>query len=230
VQIRCYSGLTINATDLRAHLPGAEMAAPLARGDLLKAIKDECNVVIIIDGKFHHSLSVSPSEIMDGLRAGIRIYGSSSMGAMRACELEPYGMMGYGEIFNLIKAQRAFRDDLLGQVFMPDAPDRAHLAFIDVYFNCETLRKQGKLRADDVRRVTKLYSSLHYSERSPYMLRDLCKNAFESRPRVLRLIERAATRMGSQKKRDALGLLSKVKRDLVQIERVNKRLQGALNP
>ena len=223
--MRCYSGLTISAAELCVHLPDAEMAAPIARGELLADITGRCNVVIIIDGKFNQSLAVSPSEILDALRAGIRVYGSSSMGAMRACELEPYGMIGHGAIFELIKLQPAFHDDLLGQVFPAGRPEHAQHAFIDLYFNCETLRRQGKLSAEDCRTVTKLYAGLHYSERNPFALLQICSSVFAKRKGVLQQIERAANRMGSQKKRDALGLLARVKRDLAAIERGNERLQ-----
>ena len=230
MRIKCYSGLTLNEAELHARLPGAELAAPIARGELLRDIRKQCNVVLIVDGKFHHSMSVSPSDILDALRAGIRVYGSSSMGALRACELESYGMIGHGKVFELVKSHRAFEDDFLGQVFAPDNPTGAHLAFIDVYFNCETLHRKGEMSTEAFRTVTRLYAGLHYSERTPAALLRLCRSAFKGDERLLALVERATRKMGSQKKRDAHGLLGLVKRELASIERLNRRVTRSLAP
>ncbi|UUZ56476.1 TfuA domain-containing protein [Massilia sp. H-1] len=38
-------------------------------------------------------------EILHALALGIRVYGGSSMGALRAAELHPFGMRGVGRIF-----------------------------------------------------------------------------------------------------------------------------------
>ena len=67
-------------------------------------------------------MAVSPTDVMDALRCGLRVYGASSMGALRAVELAPYGMIGHGSIYEHVLHTPYFRDDYLGQTFT-EAPE-----------------------------------------------------------------------------------------------------------
>ena len=44
-------------------------------------------------------MSISPKEVLRAIDAGITLYSSSSMGALRAVECAPYGMTGVGMIY-----------------------------------------------------------------------------------------------------------------------------------
>src|SRR5471032_2204112 len=82
------------------HLPElfpdhVDIRPPIRRGDM-EALPPAVTDVLIIDGVFHSTLAVSAREILGALRRGIRVYGSSSMGALRAAELHTYGMIGVG--------------------------------------------------------------------------------------------------------------------------------------
>src|SRR5687768_15165582 len=103
VKISVYSGLTLSKDEITAILPAAVARLPVKQFDLLADIREGFHVVVIVDGVFHQTPAVSPSEIMDALRRGILVYGCSSMGALRAAELYPYGMRGSGEIFEWVK-------------------------------------------------------------------------------------------------------------------------------
>src|SRR4051794_9892251 len=74
----------------------ADYRPPVKRSDLPHRFD---GVVIIIDGEFGQSLAVSPNEILRLLDSGTRVIGAASMGALRAAELWPCGMEGYGWIF-----------------------------------------------------------------------------------------------------------------------------------
>jgi hypothetical protein len=84
----------------------AHYLPPICRGDLAMLPK-ETRVVGIVDGEFYQSLAVSPKEIVPLLDRGIKVYGASSMGALRAAETCSLGMVGVGEIFAM------FRDGVL---------------------------------------------------------------------------------------------------------------------
>src|SRR5262245_35548505 len=77
----------------------ADYRPPVRRGDL-EALPGG-TLVGIVDGVFDQSLAVSPREIRDALERGVRILGSSSMGAMRAVELGAFGMIGVGRVFKI---------------------------------------------------------------------------------------------------------------------------------
>ena len=61
----------------------------------------------IIDGYFENIPSVWHKEILWAMSQGIHVFGSASMGALRAAELAPFGMEGVGAIFE------AYRDGWL---------------------------------------------------------------------------------------------------------------------
>src|SRR6266568_6283294 len=61
----------------------------------------------IVDGFFCGAPSVWHKEILWALSQGIHVFGSGSMGALRAAELHGFGMQGIGRIFE------AFRDGVL---------------------------------------------------------------------------------------------------------------------
>ena len=69
---------------------------PIQRGDLELALKENPNIIAIIDGVFHQNSAVGHKEILNVMKKGIEVYGASSMGALRASELDSLGMIGIG--------------------------------------------------------------------------------------------------------------------------------------
>jgi len=84
---------------------------PIRRGDIPKAVSEDFNIIGIIDGVFFRESAVSPREIMEVLKAGVKIYGASSMGALRASELDRYGMIGIGKIYQWYRDGTLNSDD-----------------------------------------------------------------------------------------------------------------------
>ena len=73
---------------------------PIKQGDLLKALRDhQPSTVVIIDGYFEQVPSVWHKEILWALKQGVTVIGAASMGALRAAELQQFGMLGVGKIF-----------------------------------------------------------------------------------------------------------------------------------
>lgn len=95
----------------------ADYRPPVKRGDLPERYD---GTVVIIDGEFHQSLSVSPKEILRLLDQGTRVIGASSMGALRAAELRRFGMEGYGWIFESYNSGRIIADDEVALMYTPD--------------------------------------------------------------------------------------------------------------
>lgn len=73
--------------------------APAAQGDVHRIARRKPAAIGIIDGFFERLPAVWHKEILWALSQGIRVYGSSSMGALRAAELAAYGMIGVGSIY-----------------------------------------------------------------------------------------------------------------------------------
>lgn len=76
-------------------------------------------VIAIVDGLFEQTPAVWHKEILFALSRGVRVLGSSSMGALRAAELHPFGMEGVGEIFAAFADGRLTDDDEVTVVHGP---------------------------------------------------------------------------------------------------------------
>src|SRR5436309_15622699 len=79
----------------------ADYRPPVKRGDIDVLISPPPPAIGIIDGEFFQSLAISPKEVLRAIEAGIPVWGASSMGALRAAELYPFGMIGVGTVFEL---------------------------------------------------------------------------------------------------------------------------------
>ncbi|WP_236141519.1 TfuA-like protein [Nostoc sp. CMAA1605] len=109
-QIFIYLGPTLSVTQASQILP-ARYLAPVRCGDILACLRLQPRVIAIIDGFFDRNASVWHKEILWAIAAGVRVFGASSMGALRATELETFGMEGFGEIFTAYRDGKYIGDD-----------------------------------------------------------------------------------------------------------------------
>ncbi len=99
----------------------AEYRPPAMRGDIIGAANDGAMIIGLIDGVFFQESAVSHREILEVLGRGVRIVGASSMGALRAAELDTLGMEGIGEIYKLYREGTLVSDDEVALVFEPQS-------------------------------------------------------------------------------------------------------------
>ena len=98
-----------------------EYRPPIRRGDIEAILRGPLPAAVgIIDGQFLQNFSISPKEILKGMDAGIRMFGSSSMGALRAVELARYGMVGSGTVFQLFFSGVLDADDEVAMTYDPE--------------------------------------------------------------------------------------------------------------
>ncbi|MGW3563705.1 TfuA-like protein [Streptomyces sp. NPDC000941] len=114
-----FVGPSLPPEEAATHLPGAEFLPPIERGDIdaLMAQEQLPQRIGIIDGKFLQSFSISPKEILRAMDRGVRVYGSSSMGALRAAELDVYGMTGVGTVYTMYASGTLEDDDEVAITF-----------------------------------------------------------------------------------------------------------------
>lgn len=227
-RVKVYSMLTLDARTILRYFPAAEVAPPVRRDDITRDIDEKVNAIAIIDGRFHQYLSVSCGELMDALRAGIAVFGASSMGALRAAELCSHGMIGHGKIFEHVKEQDSFRDDLVGQLFVEDAEGVCSLSipFVDFYFNVLTLLERGEIKRQTFDILCSVCRELHYTERNYPALRAAVGRRGSADGELLGAAEIACVKMGSQKRTDAVGLLKLMKTHFSRVGSLNERLNS----
>jgi hypothetical protein len=82
---------------------------PASSGDFDAAIRAGFSRIIFADALFFDA-SPTHLEIMRALAAGIRVFGVSSSGALRAVELRRWGMIGSGLIYHLYRCGHLIDD------------------------------------------------------------------------------------------------------------------------
>lgn len=98
-------------SDTPTDVLAAEYLPPASQGDVYGAVRRGVRAIGLIDGYFERVPAVWHKEILWALTHGVRVYGSASMGALRAAELHAYGMRGTGSIFEDFLAGTLVDDD-----------------------------------------------------------------------------------------------------------------------
>lgn len=141
---------------------------PVKCGDVYQAVKAGSDCIGIIDGIFEQERAVWHKEILWALSRGVRVFGAASMGALRAVELMPFGMIGVGQIF------RWYRDGLInddGEVAVLHAPaDMAYRSLSEPLVNVRASLKNAENRAvltpADAAWILDVAASIHYKDRT----------------------------------------------------------------
>lgn len=114
-----FTGPTLPPEEARAVLDDAIYLPPVSQGDVYRAALKRPRVIGIIDGYFERVPAVWHKEILWALTQGIHVFGSASMGALRAAELAPFGMEGVAEIFESYRSGELEDDDEVAVVHGP---------------------------------------------------------------------------------------------------------------
>jgi hypothetical protein len=116
---------------------------PAKRGDLLSAVHDGATIIALIDGVFHQESAVAHREILTAIKKGVRVVGASSMGALRAAEMDTLGMVGIGEIYRMYKSGELESDDEVALVFDPTSGLALSEPLINIRFTLKRAQEEG---------------------------------------------------------------------------------------
>lgn len=139
-KIIIYTGLSLPFNEAKEILDSYDdveviYKRPIQRGDLNIALKETPDIIGIIDGVFHQSSAVGHKEILAVMKKGIKVYGASSMGALRASELDSLGMIGIGYVYSQYASGEVDSDDdvavmLDSQTFEPLSEPLINMKYI----------------------------------------------------------------------------------------------------
>ncbi|SLI42445.1 TfuA-like protein [Mycobacteroides abscessus subsp. bolletii] len=121
IHVTC--GPTISADEVHAIVPTAIVHPPVQHGDLYALALEAGASVLVVDGLFHQSAAIRHKEILDLIGRGIVVFGASSMGALRASELSPFGMYGIGNVYRLFQSGAIDSDDEVAVVHLSEEDD-----------------------------------------------------------------------------------------------------------
>jgi hypothetical protein len=204
-----FIGPTIDVNTARRHLPQAAFLPPAAQGDVYRCARAQPKAIAIIDGYFERVPAVWHKEVLWALSQGIPVYGSSSMGALRAAELTTFGMVGVGWIYRQLADGLLTDDDEVAIVHASAEDDyrAGSEAMVNIRRTLTAAHDQGVLTEKEASLLTARAKMLFYPERCwPQVVQD-AREVF-GQPTATALREWLRTGRVDQKKLDAIALLN----------------------
>ncbi|MGB9979120.1 TfuA-related McrA-glycine thioamidation protein [Methanobacterium sp.] len=144
----------------------ADYRPPIQRGDIAAALHDNPDIIGIIDGVFHQQPAVSHREILDALKKGITIVGGASMGALRASELDDFGMIGIGYVYNQYKNGFIESDDDVAIVINPVNLKQLSDSLVSIDYNFKRMLDKGIISEEELDLLFRAAKSIFYPKRT----------------------------------------------------------------
>lgn len=144
----------------------ADYRPPVGRDDVTKALQDKPDVIGIIDGVFHQKPAVSHKEILRALKEGVRVVGGASMGALRASELDDFGMIGVGRVYSYYKNGLIEADDDVAVVFNPETLEQLSEALVTMGYNFRAAVNENLIDEEDFKTLVQTAKSIYYPKRT----------------------------------------------------------------
>jgi hypothetical protein len=204
-----FVGPTLDSKDLAA-AGDFKALPPVSQGDVYRAARRRPHAIGIIDGYFSGAPSAWHKEILWAMSEGVPVFGSASMGALRAAELHVFGMRGVGKIFEAFREGALEDDDEVAVVHGP--AEIGYLAASEPMVNIrETLslaETKGVLGTESRRLLEGFAKSLYFGERSWPGLLDGAAEQGVGESEVAALRDWLPAGRVDQKRLDALAMLA----------------------
>lgn len=150
-------------------LPGPTfiLRPPAIAGDLIALLADPPKRVCLIDGLFDACAAPWHKEILLLMAAGTRVYGAASMGALRAAELDRFGMIGVGTVYAAYRKGLLTGDDEVALAHGPEDWSWRPLSIpmVEVRASLINAYRHGLLSVEEARAVRSAAHCIHYAER-----------------------------------------------------------------
>ncbi|UWQ49912.1 tfuA protein [Leisingera caerulea] len=203
-----FLGPTLSHREAHAILP-ARYLPPVSQGDVYDiCLKWSPTALVLIDGAFDSVPSTRHKEILWALSRRVRVFGCSSMGALRASELDRFGMVGHGLIYRWYRANALADDDEVtvamgpAELGSPAVSD----ALFDIRVTLKRARLEGVISTGRTNELVTAARGLYFKERCYSKLFEVAPDASDSTLQTW--LMQGGKR--SVKADDARGLLSKL--------------------
>jgi hypothetical protein len=202
--ILVFLGPTLRLDEAQAVLDAIYLQ-PVSQGDvILAAHAFRPRAMVLIDGQFEDRPAVRHKEILWAMAQGIVMIGAASMGALRAAELAPYGMIGVGLIYRWYRRWPLTAEDAVAVQSGPVELGFLPLtdALVDLQRTFSTLARRNMITSDEHDQLIALARGTNFRDRS---LAALLRAGGFSSERISALRKE----MTGQKRQDALLTLRK---------------------
>ncbi|PDT15742.1 antibiotic resistance protein [Rhizobium sp. J15] len=189
---------------------GIRVLPPATQGDVQAAVAEGANVIGLIDGGFEYAAPVWHKEILHALSLGVTVLGAASMGALRAAECHPFGMIGIGRIFEDYRTGRLVDDAAVALTHAPSALGNKPLTvpLVNVTATLDEMERDGLLTHGQREALEKAAAAIFFKKRTWRTVVERCTDLVEAdRPQLLAALIAHSI---DQKRIDALELLKAV--------------------
>ena len=185
---------------------------PAKKGDFLRLLLDSDDnhlIVGLIDGLFLQEYPPTPIEVFQLLhRKNTVVLGGASLGALRAVELEKYGMIGIGKIFELYKKNKIIADDEVAVTFSQETQQLQSEAMIDIRYNLFIASRKRVIDKETRRATLRVAKNIYFPYRNYLDIIDETKRRYPSLSYYLESFrEYIGENRQSLKERDAIKLI-----------------------
>jgi hypothetical protein len=221
VNVYVFTGPTISAAEACQELDAVYLP-PAAEGDVFRVTLRRPQAIGIIDGYFHSVPTVRHKEILWAMSQGIHVFGSASIGALRAVELAAFGMEGIGRIFE------SYRDGILeddDEVAVAHGPSEVGFiagseAMVNIRCTLQKAELDGIISAEARTALENIAKDCFYPDRSYPSLFRCASDRGLSNGDLAGLRQWLPEGRVNQKREDALAML----------QLIRKRLKDGLKP
>ncbi|PZU10118.1 TfuA-like protein [Sphingomonas sp.] len=147
--------------------PAIDWRPPASAGDMLTVMPERPERIVLIDGYFAVRPAPWHKEILLLMEQGIPVIGAASMGALRAAELAPYGMIGVGAIFAAYRSGRLVADDEVAVLHAPRELGWRALTepLVNVRANLLAAVRGRVIRPPDAKIILRAAATLNFRDR-----------------------------------------------------------------
>lgn len=211
-RIIVFVGPSLGVEQARA-LIDAEFRPPCRMGDVYAAVACAPRAIVIIDGYFERTPAVWHKEILHALAQGIAVFGGASMGALRAAELQAFGMIGVGRIYRDYVEEVLEDDDEVAVSHLPAEAGYAcrSEAMVNLRYGLQLAAAEGVIDASSARALLEHAKREYYPQRSWRALFDVAPALGIDGERLAALRAFIETRQPDLKRDDAVMLLEAVR-------------------
>jgi hypothetical protein len=141
---------------------------PVRQGELYRAALAGPAVIGVIDGYFEVVPTVWHKEILWAMAQGIHVFGAASIGALRAAELDTFGMRGVGAIYEAYRDRVLEDDDEVAVLHGPEELGYPPLteAMVNIRATLDEAGRRGILPPEIAERLAAIARALFYKERT----------------------------------------------------------------
>lgn len=211
-----YTGLSLPFNEAREILDSTDdveviYKRPIQRGDIGKALKENPDIIAIVDGVFQEASPVAHKEILNAINQGVEVLGSSSMGALRASELDVLGMKGIGYVYEAYATGKIQSDDDVAVVMDSETLEALSVPLVNMDYIFTDALNKGIITSDEKDELIKIAKETFYPKRNYTDVFKKCSLDEDKKDRLIDFVNSSV----DIKKEDAKKLLNYIKKELL---------------